>query len=59
MTDLGQIQEIKELDDISEVNSLLKENWILLSIRELEDKNIYILGLSKWSRFGQYIKKED
>ncbi len=52
MADLNNIIELKEIDNIDDVNSLLKQGWVLLSIRENDEKNIYIIGLDRWRKFS-------
>ena len=49
---LDNIDELKEVDNIQEVNSLLKQGWVLLSIREDKDKNIYVIGLDRWKKYS-------
>jgi len=49
---LNNIDELKEVDNIQEVNSLLNQGWVLLSIREAKDKNIYVIGLDRWKKFS-------
>lgn len=48
---LNNIEELKEVDSIQEVNLLLKQGWVLLSILEAKDKNVYVIGLDKWKKF--------
>lgn len=48
---LTNIEELKEVDSIQEVNLLLKQGWVLLSILESKDKNLYVIGLDKWKKF--------
>lgn len=48
---LTNIEELKEVDSIQEVNLLLKQGWVLLSILEAKDKNLYVIGLDKWKKF--------
>ena len=52
MADLNNIIELKEIDNINDVNSLLKQGWVLLSIRENDEKNMYIIGLDRWRKFS-------
>lgn len=49
---LNNIDELKEVDNIQNVNSLLKQGWVLLSIRETKDQNIYVIGLDRWKKWS-------
>ena len=49
---LNNITELKEVNNIQEVNSLLKQGWVLLSIRENDENNIYVVGLDRWKKFS-------
>lgn len=48
---LNNIEELKEVFSIQDVNHLLKRGWVLLSIREAKDKNVYVVGLDRWKKF--------
>ncbi|MBJ9705500.1 hypothetical protein [Acinetobacter calcoaceticus] len=48
---LNNIEELKEVFSTQEVNHLLKRGWVLLSIREAKEKNVYVVGLDKWKKF--------
>lgn len=50
---LNNIQELKEVDNIQEVNLLLKQGWVLLSILESKDRNVYVVGLDRWKNLMQ------
>ncbi|MGA8882957.1 MAG: hypothetical protein WB445_04970 [Acinetobacter sp.] len=52
MTDLSRIQELKELSNIDEVNSLLKQGWVLLSISKHDERNFYVIGFDDWKKFS-------
>lgn len=52
MVNLSNIDEVKEMDDLSEINLLLKQGWVLLCIREADGKNIYTIGLDKWKKMN-------
>lgn len=49
---LNNIDELKEVCSIQEVNLLLKQGWVLLSIREEKEKNIYVIGLDRWKKYS-------
>ncbi|WPP71600.1 hypothetical protein SOI81_08130 [Acinetobacter pittii] len=48
---LNNIKELKEVDNIQEVNLLLNQGWVLLSILESKDRNVYVVGLDRWKKF--------
>lgn len=59
MAELDRIKELKESSDINEINKLLKVGWVILTIKELEDRNIYTLGLNEWKEFYSKFPTQD
>ncbi|CCJ32855.1 hypothetical protein [Caloramator australicus] len=41
---IHKVKEIKEISDITEVNTLIEKDWILLKIVPNKLKTIYVLG---------------
>ena len=41
---LEKIKELKMVQDISEVNKLIKGEWILVQITSIQNKTAYLLG---------------
>lgn len=42
--DYTKIKELKIVEDVAEVNKLIKEEWILVQITSIQNKTAYLLG---------------